>query len=316
MGHVQQSTTLASAMQPHAQVSFLTKSSPDVVASIESVGFEVLRMRDDAEILAHLKSNRPNAIVFDKLDVEEGLAESIRKEVDAGLVIFTNLTAANRHADLAVMAGMGSDLKNIDYVDPETRTRYLFGPRYWVLRPEFHEYHARGKRAAKFPSRILLLFGGSDPADLTSAALNELLGMEESFQIDVVLGNHFMHDDSIQTICARHSDKMEAVHLHRNVRNIAELMYHAELAMVSPGLSAFEALRVGTPLLLMPQNPMQETYRGLMRMIDRDDIHRLHAVLEAGDFTYPTEPRIEEMAIGEGIGDLISAILRIAAQHE
>ena len=69
------------------------------------------------------------------------------------LIIFTNLTVANRYADIAVTADIGSNFANVRFVDEKTGTRYYYGPKYWILRPEFYSY----KNFSKLPlSQIFL----------------------------------------------------------------------------------------------------------------------------------------------------------------
>jgi spore coat polysaccharide biosynthesis predicted glycosyltransferase SpsG len=311
MGHVEQSTTVARELRAKADVCFLTKSDDTVLTTIRGSGFEATRLRSDAEILHHLTTLDPDIIVFDKIDVEEKLASDIKRMLKASLVIFTNLTEANKHADIAVTADIGSRFKNVTYTDKDTNTLYYYGPKYWVLRPEFYEYKSKGKVSSGKPQQILLMFGASDPSNLTSAVLQELLGMDRMLWIDVILGAHFSHDDSVNQVLERHFEKRANVTVHRNIKNVAELMYKADLAIASPGLSVFEALCVGTPVIVMPQDALQrDTYQGFMRMLERDQVGKLGGMIERAEFTYPHEDNIAMMEIGEGVHELLQVILR------
>jgi spore coat polysaccharide biosynthesis predicted glycosyltransferase SpsG len=308
MGHVLQATTFAKEFRTAAAATFVTKSDDTVLSAIRESGFQATGLQTDADILRHLRALNPDIIVFDKIDVDEELARNIKKTIRAGLVIFTNLTAANRHADIAVTADIGSCFKNVSYTDSETNTRYYYGPRYWILRPEFHGYDKKASR--RRPERVLLIFGGSDPSNLTSVALEELLGMKEMPAIDVILGAHFAHHESVDRILARSAGKAGRITVHKNVRNVAALMYRADLAIASPGLSVFEALRVGTPVIVMPHDDLQrDTYMGFMRMLEKKEISELAPMIETADFTYPDEHHIATMEIGEGVGELRDAIL-------
>jgi spore coat polysaccharide biosynthesis predicted glycosyltransferase SpsG len=311
MGHVQQATTLAGELRANADVTFLTKSDDIVLSAIRESGFEATRLRSDDEIFRHLMTLDPDIIVFDKIDVEEWLARDIKRTLKASLVIFTNLTTANRHADIAVTADIGSRFKNVTYTDKDTNTRYYFGPKYWMLRPEFHEYKSKGKVSSDKLEKILLIFGGSDPSNLTSVVLEELLGMDRTFWIDVILGAHFGHDDSVKRVLEQYAGKRADVTVHRNIKNVAELMHKADLAISSTGLSVFEALCVGTPVIVMPHNDLQrDTYKGFMRMLERDEVGKLEGLIERADFTFPHEDHIAEMEIGEGVEELVDTILR------
>lgn len=318
MGHVQQSTTLARELRAKAHVCFLTKSDDIVLTTIRESGFEATGLRSDAEILQHLTTLNPDIIVFDKIDVEEKLARDIKNALKARLVIFTNLTGANKYADVAVLqravdltADIGSRFENVTYTDKDTNTLYYYGPKYWVLRPEFYEYKSKGKVSSRKTEHILLTFGGSDPSNLTSAVLEELLGLDRMLWIDVTLGAHFGHDDSVNLVLERHPGKRGNVTVHRNIKNVAELMHKADLAITSAGLSMFEVLCVGTPVIVMPQDALQrDTYQGFMRMLERDEIGKLEGMIERAEFTYPHEEHIARMEIGEGVQELVEVILR------
>jgi spore coat polysaccharide biosynthesis predicted glycosyltransferase SpsG len=307
---VQQSVTLAKALQSRADISFLTKSSETVLMMIKDAGFPAVALGSDEEILDHLITSNPEVVVFDKIDVEERLAMQIKRHLKSRLIIFTNLTDANKHADVAVTADIGSQFQNVVYTDPDTNTLYYYGPKYWVLRPEFYQYKARQKRPSGNAQHILLMFGGSDPADITSAALDALLQAQTVPAIDIVLGAHFAHDESLTRILERHPTKKVTVTVYRNIKNVAELMFNADLAVTSPGLSVFEALCVGTPVIVIPQDRLQhDTYSGFMRILERDHVSRIGTMIEKRDFTYPDDPSIAQMEIGEGVPELVELIL-------
>lgn len=317
MGHVQQSTTLAKALKRAAEVSFLTKSDEGVVAAIREAGFPVRSLADDAQIFAVLQAAPPDVVLFDKIDVSADLARQIRAGLPSRLVIFTNLTAANALAHMVVLqraADLGTDpvrrFRNEAFTDPASGTRYFYGPRYWVLRPEFHVYRQRSKVPRRPPERILLAFGGSDPTNLTSAVLDILLGGETPYAIDAILGRHFADQDALMRVLDRHPARRHAVTLHRNVSNVAELMYAADLAITAAGMSMFEALCVGTPVIVVPQDDLQrDTYRGVMRLVEADELAQLAGIIARGDFSTAADPIVAAMEIGLGLDELIDSIV-------
>ena len=317
MGHVQQSTTLAKALQRSADVSFLTKSDERVAAAISDAGFEVSVFADDQQILAFLQSAQPDVVLFDKIDVREELARQIRADLPSRLVIFTNLTSANLHAHMVVLqraADLGIDaarrFKNEAFTDEALGTRYFYGPRYWVLRPEFHAYRQLGKTLCFPPRRILLAFGGSDPTNLTSVVLDILLSTQPAYSIDAILGRQFAHQDELERVLERHPERRHTVALHRNVNNVAELMYQADLAITAAGMSMFESLCVGTPVIVIPQDKLQrDTYRGVMRLLEVDELPQLADIIERGDFSFSADPIVAAMEIGNGVEELINSIL-------
>ena len=117
MGHVYQSVTLAGElskkMDSQSKIFFITKSDHIVVGRLSETGFEVFQYPDDNMILNALVNQAPDRIIFDKLDVSPLLARQIKESIGCKLIIFTNLTMANQYADMTVLAGMGSNFKNV-----------------------------------------------------------------------------------------------------------------------------------------------------------------------------------------------------------
>ena len=311
MGHIQESITLAEELKDRGEICFLTTSDEIVVAQLQSSGFETHRLNSDNDVAKLLEEMRPNIVVIDKLHVEEAFARELKNNLRTKLVTFNNMTPANKFADIAVNAVVGSRFKNARLYDKETGTLYLYGPKYWILRRDFYEFRQKGKIPGARIEKILIIFGGSDPSDLTSTVLDELLGLSNDFKIGVILGAHFAYFDRFNQVLATHSEKRRKVNVYRNIRNVGELMYEADLVMASPGLSVFESLCVGTPVIAMPQNLLQrEVYEEFMPILAKDQVHKLGCMIAGSDFLDPRQDRIARLEIGQGRSELIGEILK------
>ncbi len=317
MGHVQQSLTLAKELLEYANISFVTKSNEIVLTVIRQSGFEAISLENDVNIFEFLKILNPSIIIFDKIDVGKELAKKIRADLVSRLVIFTNLTDANQYAHIAVLP-RSEDLrvdpvtrfKNTIYTNKSTKTKFFIGPKYWILRREFFEYKKLQKSTPEIIHNILLSFGGSDPTNLTCQVLEKLLEVYGTYHIDVVLGQQFCFYNEVETILDIHGDKRINVSLHSNVTNMAELMYVSDLAITAGGMTMFEALCVGTPVIVIPQDKLQrETYQGVVRMLEIDEIGNLEKMIINADFTHSNDSNIIGMNIGLGLPELVDAIL-------
>jgi UDP-2,4-diacetamido-2,4,6-trideoxy-beta-L-altropyranose hydrolase len=310
MGHVQQSITLAKELRDRAEICFLTKSDEIVVNQIEKAGFNTVRLRNDNAILNHLREIKPDMVIIDKLDVDEDFARKLKNDLRTKLAIFTNLTSANRYADIAVTADIGSNFRNVRFLDTGTGTLHFHGVKYWILKEDFYVI----KRTSQ-PSKtgeVLLIFGGSDPSNLTSLVLNELLGLSQEFKIDVILGAYFKYHAELNQVLAEHETRKQNISLYQNVNNVAESMSRADLVITSPGLSAFEALRVGTPVIIIPQNSLQrDTYQGFIKVLNKEDITRLDYMIKTEDFVSPDDKFIKGLEIGEGKKEIVSELIKL-----
>lgn len=309
MGHVYQTITLSrylrDALGGSPDLQILTTSAPSVAQLLASSGCPVHQCDDDAAIADRLREMRPDRVVIDKLDVSPALAKTISQTFRTKLIILTNLSDANRYADVTVMAGMGSDFKNIRrHVGNQVQ---LWGPRYWLIRPEFLGVPAKALGQVKV---VTLIFGGADPANLSTAMLAELLGLEGGYFINLILGAAFPHQAALDAAMTEHADARSRVALMTNTDRVAQIMHESDLVLVSPGLSFFEALLVGTPVLCFHQNAFQrDAWQGHIKTYDKVDIAQLGTLLRQKRFIFPNDPRVVAMEIGQGIGEIVSEIV-------
>ena len=314
MGHIYQSVTLAGELSKNldsqSKIFFITKSESVVIDRLSETGFDVYQYPDDDVILKALIREAPDRIIFDKLDVSPLLAKQIKETIGCKLIIFTNLTTANQYADITVLADIGSNFKNICDKDAISGAVHYYGPKYWMLRPEFFEYSKRTKNPLSHVKNIMLIFGGADQSNLTSVVLNELLNMGSTFEIMVVVGAAFKNHEELNAVIEQNRISQSKVQIVHNLKEIAEAMHRADVVFASPGLSFFEALAVGTPVVGFHQNELQrDVYKGYLTTLDKSELFRLSSIIENKTFIFPDDPFVASMEIGQGKNEIIHAIL-------
>jgi len=314
LGHVYQSLTLATALKEKAgkdvQIDFMTKSDQAINHFIHLSGFEVECFDNDEEMLSKLIKIQPDQVIFDKLDVCPLFAKKIKQYLNIKLTIFTNLTEANDYADIVVFAGFGSNFKNIIHRNNETGSVHFFGLKFWILRPEFYALKKKNKSYSEVVKKIMLIFGGSDPSNLSSFVLNELLRLNAVFQIQLVLGAGFQNKQELNCVLHENKNSCSQVNIVQNTKNVAEMMYTSDLVFTSPGLSLSEALAVGTPVVGFHQNERQRIeYADFLPTFGVNDLHKISSVIINKSFLFPNNPMIQAMEIGEGKNEIIDEIL-------
>jgi spore coat polysaccharide biosynthesis predicted glycosyltransferase SpsG len=314
MGHIYQSRTLAGFLAERlgedGEIVFITKSDEKVSAVLAATGCSVIALPDDEKIFLELAEMQPDRVVFDKLDVVPGLARNIREKLPCRLIIMTNITEASRYAHVVVLGHVKNNFDNSAKYDPVTGQLQLFGPRYWILRPEFYRFRKIGKEQPLKVQNIMLIFGGSDPLNFSTLATNTLLETGEDFNLMLVLGAGFEHRSQLDKVLEANTGFPGTVNVVNNMTNVAENMYNHDLVLTSPGLSFFEALVVGTPVIVFHQNEFQrESYSGIIPTASRDEIGRLPQMIWNREFVFHTDPVIQAMQVGEGKDELLDAIL-------
>ncbi len=315
MGHVYQTITLVSFLKKadkNLEIIFITKSGDNVINLLLHTGCEVLFYPDDESILEALKNEKPDRILFDKLDVSPELAKKIKEELDAKLIIMTNITDANNYADMTVLADMGSNFENVRKQDEQTNKVRFWGPKYWLLRPEFYEYKKMKKKQPDEIKNIMLIFGGADPCNYSTLVLNELLKMDSTFNIKLIIGAAFNHKEELNKILSSNNSSKSKIEVFENMKNVAETMYQSDVVFASPGLSFFESLAVGTPVIGFHQNDLQGSVynEGALPTIDKSKLPLLKDMIKNKSFLFPTDPFIASMEIGEGKDEIINEILK------
>ncbi len=311
MGHVYQSMALSALLKkthPQIEIYFLTKSSIEIIKLIQQQGNDVVYCKDNDSIYNNLKVNNPDRVIFDNIDVSADLAKSIKQNLGLKLIIFTNLSAANKYADVTVMAGMGNDLKNGVFTDTQTGRKEFSGPRYWILRQEF-EFLKKTKPIIENIENILLIFGGSDQANLSSLVLKQLLKIDKKFNITLILGASFEYREQVNSAVNNASSKSNVI-IHSGSNKVAQMMYNNDLVFVSPGLSFFESLIIGTPVICFHQNDFQmKAWDGLIKTYDKNNLDIIPELIERRMFIFPNDEFIVSMDIGNGKNEIVSEIV-------
>jgi spore coat polysaccharide biosynthesis predicted glycosyltransferase SpsG len=222
-----------------------------------------------SELKLRLINCKRDLVVFDAPYVQP--FEVIRaRGRGAKTVTFYSRGPANYDADICVCPTDSGLPPHENLREVRGHTIFFHGPRYRILREEF-----RKKYSYPLRNRVLIMLGGTDVLDLAQT-VQETIGA--------------------------------ASEVANNASSIAEWLSCSALAIVSPGFSVWEALYVGTPIIIIPQNEEQvKTYGKSFPLLMPDQIHLLSDLSQVQDrIVYPGA----KYEIGEGAAELLEEILR------
>ncbi len=132
-----------------------------------------------------------------------------------------------------------------------SHTKLLLGPRYAVLRPQFMAAKRARRDHPPKAERLLVSFGGSDPYDLTSRAIQGLALSKERYRIKVVLGGENQHAKQVRALS---KDSPHQIEVLRDVSDMAAVMNWADLALSASGTNTtLEMSCLGLPMVLVIQ---------------------------------------------------------------
>lgn len=121
----------------------------------------------------------------------------------------------------------------------------LLGPRYALLRPEFHQARPEARVRDKI-QRILVFFGGVDLSNETAKAIMAIASLNKPDIIsDVVVGKSNQRKEEIRALCSQYPN----FNYYCQVNNMAELMLKADLAVGAGGATTWERCYLGLPAI-------------------------------------------------------------------
>jgi UDP-2,4-diacetamido-2,4,6-trideoxy-beta-L-altropyranose hydrolase len=189
---------------------------------------------------------------------ERGLRGSCRR-----LMIIDDLADREHDCDLLLDQNLGRTAADYAGLAPET-CEILAGPRYALLRPEFaalRPYSLARRAAVSRAKSILVSMGGVDLSNATGRVLDALekRDLPQDIVIHVVMGPTAPWLDEVRAHSAR---SRRATHVHIDVRNMAQLMADADLAIGAAGTTSWERCCLGLPTIVLAlaenQKPVAE----------------------------------------------------------
>ena len=98
---------------------------------------------------------------------------------------------------------------------------------------------------------IIVLFGGSDPSDLTRKVypiLQDVSRENQDIEFHIITGFGYQHKDEIK------EDKLHQIYVHHDVKRVSSYMKRADLALTSQGRTIYEFACMGVPTIVLAQN--------------------------------------------------------------
>lgn len=251
MGHVVRCIAIAHELKKRIDVKilFVVNDSPECISIIEKDGFSTKKYvhNEIEEVYKILYQFKPDVIFNDLPYSSEEYMEKIKE-----------LSLSINYDD----GGPGSKLSdNLIHVTYKTRNElvgkmnYLYGPEYLILRNEFLLYREKtfNKTINLSPISILIMMGGSDPANLTVKALIDLQNINTKLDINIVTGIGYHYQTDIEK-CIK--DSKHNVFQYNNVKihELLKIMTQADIGVVHYGITAYEMACVGLPFVAIAHN--------------------------------------------------------------
>ena len=243
-GHVYRCLSIASKLVFHDVLFLLDERHQLGIDIIGNYNYPFKLHDGEDDLVKILKEYSPQIVVNDILDTSK---EYISKLKDEGyfVVNFEDLGTGTEMADVVFDA-----LYEHDVGDENVFT----GHKYYILKDEF--YFQPQKIITQKVENILITFGGTDPNNFTEKVIDSILATSYGGRINVILGLGY-------TGLERLIDKYESnklIQIYRNVSDISEFMFKADIIFTSAGRTMYEVCSLGVPTICLCQNERELTH--------------------------------------------------------
>lgn len=250
-GHIARCLLLADKLKERGHAVFFAVARDEFgVQKIKSAGYPcfILKQAGDFDAKGVLKvigAVKADVVVIDRLDTAEKYMRAVKK-TDRLLITMDDRGSGASLADIRIngmLPGGDTPYQGCDYVILPLR-------------------QVKRKKILKKCARIFVSFGGYDHHGLIPKTLQAIKKFKPGCRFVVVAGNN--HKDLAQegmdgTIGSR-------VRIYGEVKDFDRLVENCDMAILSGGLSLYQALSFGIPSLVISQYPHQlETAQRLAR---------------------------------------------------
>ncbi len=262
-GHVMRCLALAQAWQDAGgrAVFAMAETTPSLERRMREEGIEAEHLSgsagtaEDAEQTRSLAA-RTNAdwIVVDGYQFGSDY-QSLIKSAGFKLLFMDDYVHAEPYsADLVLNQNLQASPSL--YAKRAPSTQLLLGPRFAMLRREFHPWRNWERKTPAMGRRILVTMGGSDPDNLTAKVIEAIRNLSHpALEATILVGGSNPHLRSVGELIR--GQKLP-IRLVIDACNVSEWMTWADVAVAGAGTTFWEMCFLGLPGLLLVLAPNQE----------------------------------------------------------
>ena len=240
MGHIYHCLTLAYALTGNDVIIVTNKNYEEGLKKIKESHMPYVTIENDEGFFEFLEKYKPDIVINDCLDTKEEYMKKLKK-LTKRLITIEDLGEGNKYADVVI---------NALYEAGPKQANIYSGAEYVSLRNEF--LIRKPKEFSYEVKNVLVLFGGTDPSNLTKKVYDIVKKIHKKYQnINYTFITGIGYDCKKNEII---SDETFNIKVVNNVSNISEYIANADLAFTSQGRTVYELASLGVPSIVLAQN--------------------------------------------------------------
>lgn len=238
MGHIYRTISIAYHLIGN-EILFVTRSDMNMgVNKLKESFFPVETINDDFEIERIIQKYKPDIIINDILNTSVQYMKML-KNYPARIINFEDKGKGAEYADAVI---------NSLYMKKSFHNEYV-GFEYFFIRDEF--LTAQPKKFSVEVKNVVVLFGGTDPNNLTQRTYNILKEVSQrhpKINFHIITGYGYKYKDVIK------DDQKHNIYVHNNLKRVSKYLAMADLAITAQGRTIYELARMGVPSIVLAQN--------------------------------------------------------------
>ncbi|MEH6504178.1 MAG: UDP-2,4-diacetamido-2,4,6-trideoxy-beta-L-altropyranose hydrolase [Cycloclasticus sp.] len=204
---------------------------------------EILKSNDIEELIDLIKKLAINIIVVDHYGIDYGFEKALKEATGVTIFVLDD-TYEKHHCDILLNHNIYADSLRYKNLVPEN-CELRCGKNFTLLREEFRLEKTKKRTPNKGTKNILIAMGGADHSNLNI----EILKVLESFSnihVNVVTTTANQYLKELQEYVKA---KADIITLHVNTNQVASLVNKADIAIVTPSVTANEVFYMNTPFI-------------------------------------------------------------------
>lgn len=243
-GHVYRCLSIASKLVFHEVLFLLDENHQLGIDIVENYNYPYKLYDGIDDLIDSLRQYSPQVVINDILDTSLEYV-SILKNDGFFVVNFEDLGLGTQAADVVFDALYEHDINE---------ENIFTGHKYYILKDEF--YFQPEKIITHAINNVLITFGGTDPNNFTEKVIDSILSTNYEGRINVILGLGYQ---GLSHLIEKYESN-QSIQIYRNVSNISEFMFQADIIFTSAGRTMYEICSLGVPTICLCQNERELTH--------------------------------------------------------
>ena len=251
MGHIYRTMLIADFLTLHELKFVMEDEGQEGIKLIKSYHYPLKHLPNKNQIVQYLKQNKFEVVIIDSLDTRKEIICEL-KIAGIKVITFEDLGSGSNFSDLTINALYNKENK------ANKENHIKFGSKYFLLRPEFQQL--KNNSISKLDKNsITLIFGGSDPNNLTLKSIKECHHLKDKFKINIILGPAYKFTESL-TKFIDEIDPSKKILIVKDTKKISDFINSSLIVLCSGGQTLYESIALNTPCIVISQNKRELTH--------------------------------------------------------